>query len=462
MVKKIFIYTLFLALTFLVGCTSNKSTSTYFGGKIINPKSKFVTLHSMEKVVDTLFLDEENRFIGKLENFDEGLYYFIHGNENQNIYLEPLDSLMLRLNTWDFDESLVFAGKGAERNNVLIDCFLADEKDDKITYKFNKLAPKEFKEKTDSLIKLKLATYNKYVENHPEETVGFKHLLKVALTYPIYSKIERYPIVHAKYSKTKEFPETDVNFYNYRKEITINKDSLMYYVPYSKYVKNFLYNITYSLGYKPMTNEYSSNFTNDLLNTIDAKVCSSESKNAFLKQTVIGHFYKRSTCNVNEKAFNTFFELSTNEKDLKQIKLLLNDSKFLQKNVKMPDFILTDFTNGNHSINKITKNNKTCLLFWNQEYFSKNYISSRINYLSKEFPEIQFLQVKFDCDSSDRIPNLDIKNQFFIDNKSEANNFLTSKMPRAILISKKGIIVNSFASISSNNIVFQLKELSEK
>ncbi|QNM86685.1 hypothetical protein H9W90_06085 [Polaribacter pectinis] len=463
MIKRTLTYTSLLTLLFFISCNTSKDkdSATYFGGKIINPKSKFVTLHSMEKIIDTLFLDENNSFLSKLDNLNEGLYYFIHGNENQYIYLEPKDSLMLRLNTWDFDESLVFAGTGAERNNILIDCFLEEEKDDKATYKFNKLAPKEFKEKTDSLIRLKLATYNKYVENHPEETLGFNNLLKVALTYPIYSRVERYPIMSAKYSKTKEFPKTDGNFYDYRNEITINKDSLMYYGPYSKYVKNFLYNTTYALGHKPMTNEYSTSFTNDLLNTIDAKISSTESKNAFLKQTVIGHFYRKSTCNVDEKAFNNFFKLSTNKDDINQIRLLLNDSKYLERNKKIIDFTVTDFNNGKYPIDKVIDNKSTCLLFWNPEYFTKSYISSRINFLSDKFPEIQFIQIKFDCNSSDRIHNLDIKNQFFIDKESVANNFLTSKMPRAILIDNNGKIVNAFASISSNNIYSQLKELSK-
>ena len=72
------------------------------------------------------------------------MYYFRHGNENQYIYLEPQDSLMLRLNTWDFDESIVFAGKGAERNNILIDCFLQEERDNKMFYELNQLTPDNF------------------------------------------------------------------------------------------------------------------------------------------------------------------------------------------------------------------------------------------------------------------------------------------------------------------------------
>jgi hypothetical protein len=443
----------------MISCTPKKNKTTYFGGKIINPKSKYVTLHSMDKVIDTLFLKDDNTFLGTLKNASEGLYYFIHGNENQYIYLEPKDSLMIRLNTWDFDESLVFAGIGAERNNILIDCFLEEENNAKTFYKFNTLNPKQFKHKTDSLIQLKLATHNTYIENHPDETIGFKNLLKVALTFPIYSKIERYPIVYAKYSNTKEFPKTDENFYSHRKEIDINKDSLMYYYPYSKYVKNYLYNTTYSLGYKPMTNTYSSNFTEDLLTTINTKINARASKNAFLKQTVIGHFYKKSSCNVDEIAFKKFFELSTDKEDIKQIKLLLNDSKYLKLGEKIEDFTIIDLTKGKHAIKNIIKNKNSFLFFWSTEYFSKNYISSRINLLSEKYPEVQFLIIEFNCTTSNRIHNLDIKNQFFVDKKSKANKMLTSKMPRALLINEEGKILNGFASISSNNIFYQLKEL---
>ncbi len=114
---------------------------------------------------------------------------------------------MLRLNTWDFDESLVFAGKGAERNNILIDCFLEDEKGKKVFYGYNKLEPNNFKRKVDSITNIKLNTYNDYVKSHPNETEGFKDILKVALTYPTYARIERYPLLYAKYSDEKNLPK---------------------------------------------------------------------------------------------------------------------------------------------------------------------------------------------------------------------------------------------------------------
>lgn len=462
MIKYLLNLILLIATTVFISCDSTpKSTATYFGGKIINPKSNFVVLFSMDKVIDTMYLGKDNKFIGKLKNANEGLYYFMHGDENQYIYLEPQDSLMLRLNTWDFDESIVFAGKGAERNNILIDCFFEEEKDNKLFYRLNKLEPNEFHLKIDSLISLKKQTYQEYVLNHPDETDGFNHVLKVALTFPIYARIERYPIAHVKYNNKTDFHTFSPSFYNHRKSVNTSNDSLMYYPPYSKYVRNFLYNTTYTLGHKPMTNEYSSDFTIDLLKTIDKNIKSKASKNAFLKQTVIGHFFKKSSCTANNDAFNAYFDISTSKKDKAQVRQLLADSKALHKGQKIKDFIVHDLNNGIQSIRDLTKNKNSLLFFWNPEYVSPMYIASRINYLSSKFPEIQFIQIKIDGNMNDRIHKLDIKNQFFITQKSEANEFLTSKMPRSILINKKGIITNGFASITSKKLSSELKNLSK-
>jgi hypothetical protein len=462
MIKNLYTYFLIILSASLTSCDSNKKeTTTYFGGKIINPKSNHVVLFSMDKVIDTFYLNKKNKFIGKLNNINEGLYYFFHGDENQYIYLEPQDSLMLRLNTWDFDESIVFAGKGAERNNILIDCFLEDEKEKKVFYGYNKLEPKKFKQKVDSLTSLKFKRYDDYLENHPNETEGFNDILKVALTYPLFARVEKYPIIYAKYSKTSNFPKLASSFFDYRENLNINKDSLMYYPPYSQYVRNYLYNETYSLGYPPVKKTYSSKFTTDLLNTIDKKIVAKNSRNAFLKQTVISHFYNKSSCNINKKPFEKFFKLSTNEKDKELIQQIINDSKAVVKDQKIKDFNVIDFSNSSRSIQNIIKNKSAMLFFWNEEYYSENYIISRVKHFSNIYPNIKFILIKIDGNQRDRIKRLDIKNQFYIDSNSKAKTFLTSKMPRCILIDETGKVTNGYASFSSFNITPYLKALNE-
>lgn len=463
MIKKITYFLPFLLLFAIISCNSDsKKDATYFGGKIINPKSKNVVLYYFEEAIDTLALNKENKFLGEFDSLKEGLYHFRHGNEYQYIYLEPKDSLMLRLNTWDFDESLVYAGKGAERNNILIDCFLEEEKENKMFYEFNKLEPKDFKVKVDSILSLKLATYDNYIKNHPKVTEGFKEIFKVALTYPTYNKIERYPIKYAYHSNTNCFPETDENFYDYRKDINIDNSSLMYYSPYSNYIINYLYNQTFSLGYSPTTKDYSEEFTLDLLKITDKTVKSETTKNAILKQTVINHFYRKSSCKINNKTFDLFFELSTNTKDVDQLKRLLKDTHSLPLNKKIKDFNIIDYNNTQQSILDVVKGKKTALFFWSPEHVGESYIASRIKFLSNKYPSIQFLQIKVEGNITERIKKLDIKKQYYIDEKSKAHQFLTSKMPRVVLLNKQSKVINGFASISSNNLASYLKELNNK
>ncbi len=109
-------------LTF--GCKTKSASDgdvAFLGGEIVNPKNKSVVLYNTDgKVVDSFKLDVNNRFKHKFKNLNPGLYSITHGGEYQLVLLEPNDSVMFRLNTYDFDESLVFTGKGAKKNNYLI------------------------------------------------------------------------------------------------------------------------------------------------------------------------------------------------------------------------------------------------------------------------------------------------------------------------------------------------------
>ena len=147
-----YLFTLIIVL-FMVSCSSSpEKTTTYFGGKIINPKTNYVLLFKNEVVVDSLLLDKNNTFLGEYSDFKEGVYYFEHGREHQYAYIQPNDSISIRLNTWDFDETLVFSGIGAEKNNTLISAYLGMEKDEKKFYSLYQLSPIKFKQKTTELL----------------------------------------------------------------------------------------------------------------------------------------------------------------------------------------------------------------------------------------------------------------------------------------------------------------------
>lgn len=444
-----------LAVLFL-GCEP-ENTTTYFGGKIINPRGKYVVLYEQEEPVDTFYLNKHNKFIGKIDNLNEGLFVFKHGPEHQYIYLEPNDSILIRLNTWDFDESLVFSGKGAKRNNLLIDCFLDAEKDDTFFRNLYSLTPNQFKKKVRALEKRKKKRLKELLSRFDNESNDFKNLLEISLMYPVYRRLENYPLVHHEMVRETMNEKIDEDFFAHRKIIDYKKDSIMYYSAYRDYIVSYLYNITNNSGYKM----YSDKFTTELLNTIDNHFESENTRNTLLRQTVISHFYRKSSCDVNNDAFETFLKLTSNNDDVKLIKRLLNDTKSLHKGKKITNFQVTDLNHSKHSIKDIIKGKDVVLYFWNNKYTSKAYLYSKVNYLSKKYPNVKFIGVRIDGKSKDYIKKLDIKSQYYLDAESSANKFLTSKLPRTVLINKKGIVVNAYASLSSQNIYNQVATLAQ-
>lgn len=457
MAQRIIYFLIFTSIA--LGCvTPPKDNSTYFGGKIINAKTAYVVLFEMEKAIDTFYLDANRKFLGRIEIKEGGLYYFKHGPEHQYIYIEPQDSILIRLNTWDFDESLVFSGKGSEKNNMLINCFLEAEEDEKKLYAYYKYSPTVFKEKIDSIKRTKLSKLNAFIGRNPQETKKFTEILEIALTYPVYSKAEGYPF-HLNKSALKDFLKSNKDFYNYRDTLQLNKDSLMYFQAYRDFVVSQMYNIVFTKY--PNEKIYSENFTTALLNVIDEKIASEDPKNTFLKQTIISHFYKNSNSKIHKNPFDTFFRLSSNVDEKEQIERLLNDSKKLRDGSRLENFQLVDFNNAVHESQKLFRGKKTLIYFWNSAYVTKDYVASKIKYFTGKHPEIQYIGVKIDGNSNDYIDQLDIKTQFFITQKSKANSFLTSKMPRTILINKKGVIKHHYTSLSSKNIYKQLEALAK-
>ncbi len=105
-----------LLITFFIGC--NNHNKTFISGKIIKPTNNEVLILKDEKVIKKITINNEGVFSSSLENLNNGLYNFIHLPEFQYLIINKGDSLVLRLNSLDFDESLVFSGLGASKNII--------------------------------------------------------------------------------------------------------------------------------------------------------------------------------------------------------------------------------------------------------------------------------------------------------------------------------------------------------
>ncbi|WBX74695.1 hypothetical protein PG913_05865 [Tenacibaculum pacificus] len=442
----------FILISLFIGCNIPKKPEiTYFGGKIINPKCGYITLSDNYKFNDTIYLKKDNSFLGSYKDFKKGLYVFGHGPEHQYVYLEPKDSLLFRLNTWDFDESLVFSGKDAERNNMLIEAFLEKEKDEKNFYRLYNLSQDKFLKKIDSIKKIKQEKLVFFKENAKNKvSKEFIEILNIALLYPVYTYLEQYAI----HNFTKKVPEKLVpSYFDYRSNINSKKDSLIFYSPYYALMIDKLYNDVY------LKEGNSENFTLNLLNNINSNISSEEIKNKLLYNTVISHFFKEPNSQDKNKTFFTFFKLNTDIDQKKNIQRLVNDLKLLNKGDKLPPFKLINAKGELKSISKIIKGKNAVILLKDNKYASDDWIASRTNYLIKNNPNITFIVINL-CDTSNKYTKeIPIKHQYTLPKNSKVCDFSTSKFPRMVLIDKQGIIKNGYTSLSAKNINTEVSNL---
>ena len=182
----------------------------YFGGEIVNPQNNFILFLKDNEVIDTIYLDSKNRFLHKFDSLAPGLYTFKHLPEYQYVYFDKNDSLMVRLNTHNFDNSIAFCGRGDEKNNYLIDAFLKNEQDRSYLYDILDKDAEVFIHKIDSSFQLRKKEYNKNkAEIQWSETFDKVALADLNCNY--FYKRELYPYVHQYRTGKKlenHFPKT--------------------------------------------------------------------------------------------------------------------------------------------------------------------------------------------------------------------------------------------------------------
>lgn len=107
----------------------NNNYTAYFGGEVVNPTSPYVLFYKGNVVRDTIMLNKDNTFFIKFDSLTPGLYSFKNEPEFQYVYFDKNDSIKVHIDTKDFDNSIVFCGRGEEKNNFLMEMYLRNEKD---------------------------------------------------------------------------------------------------------------------------------------------------------------------------------------------------------------------------------------------------------------------------------------------------------------------------------------------
>ncbi len=446
-----------------LSCISSKENNiTFFGGKIKNPKAEYVYFFEGKKLIDSAKLDINNRFSFELDSIKIGLYHFWHGPEFQYLYLEPQDSLLIYLNTWDFDESLIFSGKGSAKNNYLINLYLEQEKNEKNFKNNYRLNEEEFSAVINNGIQDKLTKYNQLIESESDvPSEFFERLAKTGIYFPYYYIMEYYPFNHKWMLKLKDLPALSEEFYSYRKKINFNDETLLDYTPYTLFIKTHLYHLAYI---ERDLDREKSNIELNYMNLVKDKIHIESFKNRLLA----GSLWKSLSANyltVNEfnNLQNFFYNNCTDETYISELKKSVFQKEQFKKGDMLPKLVVYN-TNGNEvSINDITKNNIAVIYFWPKELGKIEMLHEKLIILKKEYPNVLFIGIERNKNQSDWKGFIESKHlaknkQFNLSKSSENYSWFEGNTARTIIINDQGNVENAYLFFNNKYFENHLKK----
>lgn len=120
------VYLLVLSVSFSFAQTTAKG-KVKFLAKIENRNSDTLTIYGPNKFKQAIPVNKKGVFEATFEVTD-GLHQFSDGSESSMLYLKGGDDLKLTMNAKEFDETIVYSGKGAKESNFLAQKALSDEK----------------------------------------------------------------------------------------------------------------------------------------------------------------------------------------------------------------------------------------------------------------------------------------------------------------------------------------------
>ncbi len=467
MLKKYTYFNFILLSILLTSMTSCKdgmiggNHEAYFGGEIENPKNNFIVFMKNDKVIDTFYLDKDNRFFHKFDSLKPGLYSFKDESEYQYVFFDKNDSIMIRLNSNDFDNTLMFCGRGDEKNNFMMELFLKDNNLKNNMFEVYAKDEKFFSKYIDSSYQNTTKLYNKR-KSFINWSEDFDEIAKANIELNYAYKKEIFPIVHE--FKTGNSIKTTLpkSYYKYRNKINVNQPNLLYYSPFINYMTSMLNNIVLT-DCKGHLDDMSLENNIKKLQIADTLIKDKRVKNLVINN-IANMYLLTDQCSINnEKFFNLYSKMVSDEKMKSKVIQTANNIKKLKSNNILPDVSLLDMNKKSVKIKDlITK--KTIIYFWNKQSDSHSFYShKKVVELKAKYPEIQFIAININNSQEDWLKEIKAKN-FTNSIELRATDFeelkdkwVINKVYRTMIINKNGTINDAFVSLFDANFENYLK-----
>lgn len=459
-----------LIIMSILGCNSDeeKVQSIFIGGEIVNPKSEFFILSKNNTTIDTLYLNQNNRFGKHFEDLEEGIYRFNHPPENQILYLQPGDSILVWLNTLDFDESINFSGKGAKKSDFLLDLFLANQKENEMILSYYKYQPEEFTSKIDSIYESKNQQLKQLIAQK-DFSEDFIEIARAGIDYQYYHFKERYAFLTRKYFKelAGEIPE---DFHDYRDKINFNSENLNTYYVYTNFIDDYFRTKAIERC-DPKLPPSDDCFDLNSLNNISYKIILADSliqnpqikNNYFDRVGSQGVTFSRKSEEI-DSVIKLLEQTNYNREKLKNLKQMAGIQKNLLPGNNIGNLPLSSVDGDTIMLKNISDKP---IITYHWSIFSKEHFAWQqgiINKLREKYPEVDFVGINIDKDireSWSEVVKMQTTNpemEFHLTFAQTDRDLLIAYLNKMFFIDTDGEIIRGSSQLYSNTFEREILE----
>lgn len=427
--------------------------TAYFGGEVTNPSNPYVLFCKDNEVIDSVKIDANNRFFIRFDSLAPGLYTFKNEPEYQYVYFDKNDSIMVRMNAQDFDNSIIFCGRGDQKNNFLMEMYVKNEEDRSKLFDIFDYDIPDFLKSVDSSYQAKKRFYQTKKEAI-KWSDEFDVYARAALDFYHYSTKEIYPMAHQFRTGKDILEKLPEDYYSYRKNINFNDEKLSGYSPFVNYLTHMLNNVSaihYHNHYSPVDLALRTNIQK--LNIADTLIKNKTVKNTILNNIAFTYLLEDQNM-VNNKIFlDTYHKYSTDKSKKNEILKIGNAIQLLKVGNSLPNVDLID-RNDKLVLPESFPKQKSVIFLWTEHLSSHMMaVHKKIAALRAKHPDYQFIGICLDKDHK-RWKSLLDKNKFNNLTELRAANFedlkskwAIMKVHRTIILDQNGKIKNAFTNL---------------
>lgn len=455
LVSKITLFSLLL-----ISCKNDltaSDTAAYFGGEVENPTSRFILFCKDGNIIDTIPLKKDNTFLKKIDSLPEGLYSFKNEPEYQYVYFDKNDSIMVHIDSNNFDESIVFCGRGGEKNNFLIEMFLKNEKDKNELFDAFNLNINAFNIKIDAIYGNNLKFYDAKKEEI-NWSAAFDKFADALVNLPYYSKKEIYPTLHKLRTGEDTFEGLPKNYYNYRNNINLNNENLIYFSPYTSYINMMLTNRA-TLKYHNHLSEVDAALRTAVnkLNSANTLIINKKVKNTVVNNIAFQYLLEDQNMVHVIDFLSVYKKISTDKSKKNEITNLGNSIQLLTAGKVLPSITLADSKGVKVSSSDLI-NSKTVFFFWTENLKSHfDGAHKKAVELQKKYPDFKFISINLDVNPN-KWKTIISDNLYATIKEYHCENFdelkskwAITKVHRTLIVNKNKTIKNGFSNMFDIN-----------